>query len=540
MNRIAIVLLLLSSVALAQDPAESRVDSVFARFNFNTPGCALAVVRDGRIIYEKGYGQASLELGVPITPRTVFDIGSTSKQFTATSILLLAQQGKLSLDDDIRKFIPEIPDYGKPVTLRHMLHHISGIRDYIGLLELAGAQEEAVTGDADALAIIAKQRGLNYSPGDDYLYSNSNFFLLSVVVKRITGKPLREFEQENIFVPLGMNGTQVLDDHTRVIPGKAESYSPRRDGHGAFALDIANWEQTGDGAIQTTVEDLARWDDNFYHPKVGGESLLSELQTPGVLNNGSKITYALGLNVDTYHGLHRVSHGGAWAGFRAELMRFPEQHFSAIVLCNEADSNPASLAERVSEIYLADKMTSSAAPAPNPTAASLDPKRFAGTYYSSGMMEIRSFSARDGKLYLGPNTELIPLGGDDFATVSGTRVHFDDAGATITPTSGLPESLARVPEMRFDAAALRAYTGSFVSEELGVTWRLVADGGKLTFIAPDALRLADEPHELTAVTKDIFRFGGLVLRFERSGDAVQGFVIGAGRMRGIKFERQEH
>src|ERR1051326_4777951 len=308
------LVLVIVSAAIALGQEQPKVDAIFSAYSASTPGCALGVIRDGKFIYEKGYGQASLELGVPITPHTVFDIGSTSKQITAASIVLLAQQAKLSLDDDIRKFIPELPDYGKKITLRQMLHHLSGLRDYIGLLALAGAQGEAVTGDDEALAILAKQRGLNYAPGDDFLYSNSNFFVMSLVVKRVAGKPLREFAQENIFTPLGMKDTQILDDHTKVIPGKAASYAPKRGG--GFQIESSNWEQTGDGAVQTSIEDLARWDQNFYEPKVGGEAMLRELQTPGVLNNGSKSGYALGLFLGEYRGLKRVSHGGSWAGFR--------------------------------------------------------------------------------------------------------------------------------------------------------------------------------------------------------------------------------
>jgi CubicO group peptidase (beta-lactamase class C family) len=525
---------LFAAAALAQAAPEARVDAVFSAFNANTPGCALGVVRDGKIVYEKGYGQASLELGVPISPQTVFDIGSTSKQITATSILLLAQQGRLALDDDIRKYVPELQDYGKKVTLRQMLHHTSGLRDYIGLLSLAGAQDEAVTGDDEALAILARQRGLNYPPGDDYLYSNSNFFLMSVVVKRVSGKTLREFAQENIFTPLGMKDTQILDDHTKVIPRKAASYAPKRGG--GFQVETSNWEQTGDGAVQTTVEDLAKWDQNFYDPKVGGEALVRELQTPGTLNNGSKNDYALGLFLGEYRGLKRVSHGGSWAGFRAELARFPEQHFSAIVLCNVANGDPSGLSLKVAEVYLRDKMQPPSA-RQNTVAPAGEAEKFAGTYYAPETMSVRRFTARDGKLIMGANAELVPIGNGEF-TLGATKINFaaDGSSGTVAPSTGLPEKLVRVPPLTLDAAALNKFAGTSHSDELTVTWRLAVRDGKLMLVRPDsALNLKDDQQELRPLLPNIFAAGNMVLRFEPDASK---FVIGLGRMRGMGFARQ--
>src|SRR5262245_35198761 len=273
---LAIAVLCPMPVAAQSGDVHARVDTVFARFTTDTPGCALGVVRDGALVYGKGYGQASLELKVPITPATVFDIGSVSKQITAASIVLLAQQGKLALDDELRKLVSEVPEYRQKITLRHLLHHTSGLRDYVTLLSLAGAQEESVTTDGDALALVARQKGLNFAPGDDYLYSNTGYFLLSLVVKKASGTPLREFAQEHIFKPLGMSDTQILDDHTKVIAGKAASYAPVR--RGGYRAVMANWEQTGDGAVQTTVGDMAKWDANFYSGKVGGAALVREME----------------------------------------------------------------------------------------------------------------------------------------------------------------------------------------------------------------------------------------------------------------------
>ena len=358
---------LVTGVASAQEPAATdarRIDSLFGRFSVpGSPGCALGVMREGRLVYARGYGLASIELGVPITPATVFDIGSVSKQFTALAIVLLAQDGKLSLDDEIQKYVPEVPRYAKPVTLRHLLHHTSGIRDYIDVLSWSGVQEESVTGDREALEALTRQKAPNFAAGAEFLYSNSGFFLLSVVVRRASGQSLRQFAAERIFAPLGMSHTFYLDRHDEIVPGKAGSYSPAGQAGGQFRLALANWEQTGDGAVQTTVEDLLHWEGNFNTGAVGGTSALRELETTGVLNDGKPISYALGLVVDTYRGLRRVSHGGSWAGFRAQLTRFPEQHTAISVLCNLASAGPSQLAQRVADILLAGELK---APATNP------------------------------------------------------------------------------------------------------------------------------------------------------------------------------
>ena len=379
----------------------SRVDQIFADYGASSPGCALGIVRDGGLIYSKGYGLASLEHGVPLTPQTALDVGSVAKQFTATAILLLAQDGKLSVDDDVRKLIPEIPDYGTPITLRHLLHHTSGIRDYISLLNLGGINCEDVTTQEDALAVIARQKALDFRPGDEHSYSNSGYFLLSLVVERVSGKTMRAFAQERIFGPLGMTGTQYVDDHTLVVPRRAASYQPRPGG--GFRAESCNWEQTGDGGILTNVEDLAKWDRNFYDPKVGGPALIEQLQTTGVLNSGEKIDYARGLFVNEYRGLRRVSHSGGWVAFAAELMRFPDERFSVITLCNVNTANPTGKALQVADLYLADRMKP-AIPAPAPVAAPrasqrVDLSPYPELFFNPVTLQVRRIYAKEGKLY---------------------------------------------------------------------------------------------------------------------------------------------
>ena len=340
----------------AQDRTAAAVDEVFADYTKpGSPGCAVAVYRNGKVSYAKGYGLANIEEDVPITPDSVFDIGSTSKQFTAASILLLERQGKLSVHDDIRKYIPELPDYGQKITVLHMLNHTSGLRDYLTLMDLAGINTDSVTTEDDALQIIARQKALNFAPGSDWLYSNTGFFLLSIIVKRVSGKTLREFAAENIFSPLGMTHTQYRDEHTALIANRAMAYDPKEKKDG-YTLDVSYFEQTGDGAVHTSVEDLLKWDENFYGGQVGGKDFLAEIQEQGKLNSGKVLDYAKGLFVADYRGLHTVSHGGAWGGYRAELLRFPDQHFSVACLCNRGDANPSKRAHQVADIYLGSMM----------------------------------------------------------------------------------------------------------------------------------------------------------------------------------------
>ncbi|HEX3554209.1 MAG TPA: serine hydrolase domain-containing protein [Thermoanaerobaculia bacterium] len=546
------IAVLVAEPALAAETRNlaSQVDAVFSPYaKPGSPGCALAVIQDGRIAYEKGYGLASLEQGVPITPQTVFDIGSTSKQFTAASVLLLAQEGKLSLDDDVHKYIPELPDYGTPVTLRHLLHHTSGIRDYINLMVFGGINVEDWTTDDDALAVLARQKKLDFKPGDEHSYSNSGYFLLSLVVKRASGKPLRQLAQERIFGPLGMTSTRYLDDHTEVVPRRAASYAPGEGGR--FKVQTANWEQTGDGAVQTTVEDLAKWDQNFYTPKVGGSWLVEQLQTTGTLNSGEAITYARGLVVSRFRGLRRVAHGGAWAGYRAQLMRFPDQRFSVVTLCNLASSNPTLLAQQVAEIYLAGQLQT-ATPPPVPAKTTTagpagDLARYAGTFWGPATDTVHRVVARDGKLFLsrrsGEDYELVPAGEGRFEI----RLPGSDPVVLLFPpaATGAPRELRitapgeptdvyrEVQTVTLKPEELAAYAGTYTSEELDATWTIQAAAGHLVVRGK---RGPSAP--LESAFADAFLGPAGLMRFARDGQGkVTGFLVGAGRARDLRFIR---
>ncbi len=525
-----------------------RIDSVFTRFAHpGSPGCALGVYRDGRIVYAQGYGSAHLELGVPITPATVFDIGSTSKQFTAMSILLLAKDGRLSLDDDVRRFLPELPAYGRPITIRHLLHHTSGLRDYLTLMALAGESFDNVSTDEDALDLIARQRALDFTPGSEWEYSNTGFFLLSLIVKRASGQSLREFAAARIFGPLGMTHTQFRDDHRSIIPHRAAAYDPP-DSTGAYHIDVSNFEQTGDGAVHTTVEDLLLWDRNFYSGRVGGPEVLAEMVRPGTLNDGTALDYASGLMVDSLRGLPTVSHGGSWGGYRAELLRFPSESVSVACLCNVAGSNPTGLARRVAEVVLADRLAplpENAATGPAPTAAALAPPELLGAYRDPASGTVARVGLDSGRVqleYAGDTMVLTPAGAGEYSAVGAqARVRFEPASGRAPRRIRISgpglghRTLEAIPRYTPPKGTLARYAGEYASPELGVGYRIAVESDGLVLHAPHL-----PADRLRPTIRDEFESPalGITLRFIRGADGrLAGFTVAAGRTQGLRFDR---
>lgn len=361
--------------AFFQSPADARqayphtkqteqVDRLFSTWDKDgSPGAAVGVIKDGRIIYARGYGMANLEYDIPNTPHTVFRIGSTSKHFTAMGIALLIEQGKVSLDDDIRLYLPELPAYQTPITVGHMLYHTSGIRNYEALLMLAGRDGETYKvpyyTDEEAVEIIARQKALNFDPGDRYSYSNSNYFLLAEIVGRVSGMKTSEFFKKNVFEPLGMFDTHFHDDVSVIVRNRASGYSPADDG--GFRINMTQLEQIGTGSIFTTIEDFYRWDQNFYKNKLGNgsQSLIEMVETPGKLNNGESANYGFGLNITTLYGLRTIGHGGSFVGFRSYYLRFPDHRFSIVVLANQGPFPDEEVAQEIAKIYLRDEFTES-------------------------------------------------------------------------------------------------------------------------------------------------------------------------------------
>ncbi|MGH9755848.1 MAG: serine hydrolase domain-containing protein [Blastocatellia bacterium] len=558
--------LLLVVGSLAQNRAAStdaqtealtaKVDKLFVQWDKpDSPGCALGVIKDGRFIYKRGYGIANLDHSIPLSPTSVFYIASTSKQFAAASVALLARQGKISLDDDIRKYLPEMPQYRRPVTIRHLAHHTSGIRDYLTLMSLAGMRYEDVYSEEELVAIPARQKELNFTPGDEHLYSNSGYFLLSVIVKRALGKSLRQFADEQIFKPLGMSNTHFHDDRAMVVKNRVTSYFPQKEG--AFGVHVNNnFDKVGDGGLLTTVEDLARWDRNFYDYQVGGKEFVDQLLTPGQLNSGEKLTYAFGLSVGEYKGLKTVSHGGGFFGFRTEMIRFPDQKFSVICLCNLGSINAGGLARQVAEIYLADQLMAGAAKRSDTSAKpafidlpEAELKNKTGVYRNAATGSIWKLFVSEAKLWVNPVSvnpfgfQLAPLSATHFRRVNSSPevdVKFQQSGADQhwamqvevpgqKPMVFTPTELATP-----SAAQLAEYAGDYYSEELNVTYQLAVEGGKLMLRRKTAPVTA-----LFPAIKDEFRVEGSILNFIRNDQQRPvGFTLNAGRVKNLYFAKR--
>ena len=517
---------------------EGKVDQIFAAYDKpDSPGCALGVVRNGEFIYKKGYGKGSLELDVPLTPQSVFYMGSVSKQFTAASVVLAAEQGYLSLDDDVRKYIPELPSYGKPITLREMLHHTSGLRDVLSLLSLAGRPFEDIHPTPELVDLVARQKALNYATGDEFLYSNSNYFLMSVVIRRATGKTLSAFAEENIFKPLGMTHTRFYEDHSVVVPGRVAAYEPRAGG--GFRIDWStNFDKVGDGGLMSSVDDLLLWDRNFYQNKLGKGTLLKEMETRGVLNNGTAIEYALGLFISTYRGLPIVEHGGALFGYRTELLRFPEQKFSVICLCNLGTSNPSRLANLVADIYLDGQFKPDSAAAAT-TSAHVDPKPYVGSYRNPESHAVWEVSAAEEDLMLF-GQHLKASGPGKFALSSALQVAFASEGnggmrMTVTSRDAAPQVFDRLGAFRPSPEELAQYAGTYESSELAATYKFAVKDGKLTQAIGWQEAAALDPSQ-----KDEFHGGptGAAFVFRRDAEGrVTAVEVFAGRVRNIRFTR---
>jgi CubicO group peptidase (beta-lactamase class C family) len=536
----------------------ARVDNIFEKWNrTDSPGCALSVMKDGRIVYRHGYGMADLDHNVTITPSTVFHVASMSKQFAAASIVLLAQQGKLSLDDDLRKSVPEMPDFGSPISIRQLIHHTSGLRDQWELLGLAGWRYslDLIT-DEDVMSVVTRQKDLNFKPGEKHVYCNTGYTLLAIIVRRVSGMSFREFTTKNIFEPLGMTNTHFRDDHAEIVKGNAYGYESEKGG--PFRLSLTNFDTVGATSLHTTVEDLALWDENFYHPRVGGASFPEQMVQRGKLNNGETLDYAFGLVVGKYKGLNTVDHAGGDAGYRSDMTRFPDQHFSVAVLCNSADTDPTSLVRKVADIYLAqdlkepEQAAGAKAPAPSTsiTLAEEQLAGFAGLYWNRDDDQFLKAYMKDGKLCASAGGE------DDYVLkpVSETLFHLadvpfgDQVNLRFEPPAGVkprrlfesfgegkPSVYEVVTPYTPTVAERGEYVGSYVSEEIDPIYRIAVQEEKLVLT-----RLKHKPDALAPRIRDVFSGEIGTIRFTRdSSHRVSGFVLNAGRIRNFRFTRRE-
>ncbi|HLJ88941.1 MAG TPA: serine hydrolase domain-containing protein [Candidatus Angelobacter sp.] len=542
---------MLAFARTADDPAqkadqERKVDELLAAFDKpGSPGCSVGAVRNGSFIYKKSVGQASIELSVPLTSESVFYMGSVAKQFTAASVLLAAEQGHLSLDDNVRKYLPELPDYGHPITLRKMLHQTSGFRDFLDLLILSGRDPSENIPSGDVLKLIARQKALNNVPGEEWIYSNSNYFLLGEVVRRATGKSLAVFAAENIFQPLGMAHTLFYDDNSLVVPNRVAAYSPGKNG--GFVVDWStSYALVGGGGLMSTVDDLLLWERNFDSNKLGKGTLVKELLEPGTLNNGSRICYAMGLFLSSYRGLPVVEHDGALFGYRAELLRFPEQRFSVMALCNLSSAAPADLAHKIAEVYLQENFAEAAGES-NPSTSWHDPSVFAGAYLDPRTKSIDTFVADHGALFAG-GSPLRRVGANKFYDLSGEEISFDNEHGSIQHGSmqhgsmhvsvSMPGQLYfsgdKIQPPQLGASELGRFTGAFHSSDLDATYTLAVRDGRLTVKKQGGSLIL-----LDAVGPNEFHSSeiGTVVFAVNAGHRISGFGLFTDRARRIVFNK---
>jgi CubicO group peptidase (beta-lactamase class C family) len=543
MMRFATILALVPLSAAAQSPtlspqATARIDSLFRKYDRpDAPGCALGISRRDTIVLERAWGSAQLEFGIPITPATKFEAGSVSKQFTAAAILRLAQQGKLSLDDDVRKYVPEIPRYDQVVTIRNLVHHTSGLRDWGAVMTIAGWPRGTRTyTHAHVLDILGRQRALNFVVGSEYLYSNSNYNLMAIIAERVSGESLAAFTRREFFEPLGMTSTSWRDDYTRIVPGRAQAYSPTDS---SWRLNMPFENIYGNSSLITTVGDLLKWNANLGHGRVGGPELVQSQLRRGKLTSGREIRYAGGLFVGELDGTNELWHDGATAGYRAFLARYPDAGFAVALLCNTGNVNPTEVGRQIAAIVnpsrpatrVVARDTVGLAVAPDRLA------RFVGNYRSVRSDEPLRLIVAGQRLRQVDGPALVAVSEREFTSPSG-RTHLLFDAERSGPVSRIrvwvddSDTTEYVP-VAAAATNLRDYEGTYSSSDAEIEFTVGAERDTLVLSARPNTRIPLRP-----MYRDGFLAMGSTFRFTRGANGrVDGFLLTSGRVRRLRFER---
>ncbi|HEU5468058.1 MAG TPA: serine hydrolase [Steroidobacteraceae bacterium] len=509
---------------------ESTIDALFSEWTQDTPGCAVGVAENGRILLEKAYGLADLEHGVPNRPDTIFEAGSVSKQFTAAAVLLLARDGKLALDDPVRKHIPELPDYAAPVTIRQMLHHTSGLRDWGSIEWIAGwPRGTRVYTHAHVLDILARQQRLNFPPGTHWSYSNSGYNLAVILASRVAGESFAEFTRKQIFEPLGMTRTSWRDDYTRIVKDRAIAYAATG---GRYAQDMPFENVHGNGGLLTTVGDLLRWNANFESLKVGEAEFLRQMQTSGVLGTGGETGYGFGLAVGRYKGLSEIRHSGTTASYRAYLARYPEQRLSVALLCNAGDSMPRQTVHAVADLYLADVLK----PEPPPTPARLSSaelERLVGLYRNDVRGDTFRIEREGDALRLGDGTALVAYSQQRLTDGEGFFIEVDHSGSgNMDDGRGENIPIRRVAQAYPTAEELAQCAGEYRSDEAETTLGVRVRDGAL-----ELTQRPDRVYPLTPLYHDAFESELGTIIFRRNGDRVTELSVVEDRVWDLRLRR---
>jgi CubicO group peptidase (beta-lactamase class C family) len=523
---------------------DALIDKIDGR---DTPGSVVAVYYKGEIVYQRAAGMSDLERNVPLTCESVFDIGSTGKQFTAMIIALLESRGRLSPSDEVRQYIAELPAYEYPVTVRHLFHHTSGLKDYVDLLFLSGRDLDNCYSEAEILELVCRQQSLNFRPGDEYLYSNTGYFLLGVIAERITGKTLRQLLHEMIFQPLGMESSDCNDDATRIIHNRAVSYRCGADGQYSIALSPSSG--FGDGPVLTTVKDFFRWDQNFYNDRLGGgQNVIAKMLETVELNDGTKLNYALGLFIESYRGLRTIGHPGGWAGYRTDYLQFPDQRLAVIECSNQREPNALRLTTKIADILLDGVFPESekeeATDCQGVVFTEDRIKKITGCYLNSQRGTIVEIIHAEGTYFLkidGKSLKLEPVTPSSFKTVESTFTTFIELDADLPePTlrviqelgSPIPDEYKKTEAMT-DGEPLQDYEGIYVSRELDAQFSISVQNGQLVLAAKFS-----KGERLGKISRDIFSSPSFDMRFTRKDSQVHGFAVSTQRAWNLPFERK--
>ena len=536
--------LIVSLAATPRAQPRTAVDALFRSVNQpGMPGCAVGIVRRGALALSRSYGLADIENGVPIGVNTRFDLGSMSKQFLALAILILADEGKLGLDEDVHRYLPELASFSEPVTLRHLLHHTSGLKDYDQLLQLAGWVDGDRKSFQDIWWIIQRQKRLAYRPGTQHSYSDTNYFLLGLIAQRVTKTPLDELLQQLIFRPLGMSHTTLRTNPWRLVPHKAWPYLVQ---DGKPQLYINGEEPLGDGGLFSTVADLALWERNFETAKVGGARVFEEMVRVEALPDGTANDYAAGLYIRRYRGRQMIEHAGASYGYLAEKLRFPEQRLSIILLCNRRDAPYVELSNRLADLFLGLRAREEL---PAPVEVEDELALLGGTYFNeatSDTLVLEAVNRRlvnlvDDAIYrpVAPMTFEFPSSGRLCRCATTLTFRSEPGGsvqeltATTASATGKPTVLTyrRVQSGR-GTAALTDYVGEYVSDDVATSWCLRRNGDTLLVRRRGA---ADRPSQF--LLDDVVDAPGGFIHFQRAGGQVTGFVLRNKRVHAVEFRK---
>jgi CubicO group peptidase (beta-lactamase class C family) len=508
----------------------------------DSPGLGVSVVNKGKVVYQKSIGLANLEYAVPISEQSIFHVASVSKQFTAFAILLLEEEGTLSINDSIAKYLPELSEVGKSITIKHFMNHTSGFRDIDDLKQMQGIAMEDLMGNNRAVQILLNQTALNFVPGSQFEYSNSGFILLAEIVKRVSGMPFSEFMSKRVFKPLEMKHSFVLDDSRKIIKNAALSYEKYNKD---YIKCLLNSTQVGSTGLNTTVGDLNRWCMNFENPVIGNVSLFEKMRQKSVLNNGDTISYALGQEVKKYKGLDVIFHGGGDAGYRSYIIRIPKYKFSLAVVGNFKSFNPLDIAYKMVDIYLAEFQTKQEEIiVPNYTNTEL--KQFEGFYKVFPGLYISTISRNDSLFFQPYNTTdmlhlpTIAASTFSFPYIPHSRMHFVSEGKFFWHLSDFKYRGLKMPLPTIDVESIdyEELEGTYYNSELNTSYRFVMENGKLF-----AKHTLNYPVEFTPFQTDVFisntSFLGEVKFVRNSEGKIKGCKIYSQKVKGIEFKKTE-